>query len=94
MGWSVKMDPKTRRIAYEIHFRRLPSELPMHLVLRRPFADEVEDYREYKRLRQAVRDEQGETRPPRRVAIVVGPVDGTFDLNTDSPRPRHDSLLE
>lgn len=60
-GWSVAKDPKTGKLEYEIQFKRLNSELSMDVVLRRPFSDEVEDYREYKRLRQAARD-----------ALVVG----------------------
>ncbi|WPH03420.1 Hypothetical protein R9X50_00630000 [Acrodontium crateriforme] len=36
-------------------FKRLQSELPFETVLGRPWADEVEDYKEYKRQRQLAR---------------------------------------
>ena len=54
-GWAVTMDPKKKEMVYEINFKRLGSEPSIDVVLRRPFSDEVEDYREYKRLRQMVR---------------------------------------
>jgi len=50
-----KKKPKQQPLTYLIHFRRLPTEPPMEQVLRRPYADEVEDYKEFKRLRGVVR---------------------------------------
>lgn len=43
-------------MVYEISFKRLNNEVPMKAVLRRPFANEVEDYNTYKRQRHAVRE--------------------------------------
>ena len=50
-GWCIKMDSKTRQTVYDISLKRLPSELSMDEVLRQPYAEEIEDYKEYKRLR-------------------------------------------
>lgn len=59
-GWSIGMDPKSKSVVYDISFKRLPSELSMDLVLCRPWSDEAEDYKEYKRIRQLVRDRNSE----------------------------------
>ena len=71
-------------MVYEVKFERLAVETSMDIVLRRPFADEIEDYREYKRLRQLHRGqavEMGKSRsefvgPTRNVAT-----DGTLDTD-------------
>lgn len=49
-------------------------------VLRRPFAEEVEDYREYKRIREMNRHRQGESKPS---TAVTGNSDGAFDDEED-----------
>ncbi|KAK5134485.1 hypothetical protein LTR08_006402 [Meristemomyces frigidus] len=54
-GWSIKPDPKSKGFVYDISFRRLSSEISMDKVLSRPWTDEVEDYKEYKRLRNIAR---------------------------------------
>lgn len=75
------MDPKTRRVIYDIQLERLSSEVDMQIVLRRPLADEVEDYKEYKRLRQVARDARNEHASPRgEMVLSSGPTDGTMDL--------------
>lgn len=56
----------------------------MKEVLRRPFTDEIEDYKEYKRLRCIVLTKQAEAltiRVPTKPALVVshGPYDGSED---------------
>lgn len=43
---------KNQKMVYDIQFKRLSGEPSMDVVLRRPFSDEIEDYREYKRIRQ------------------------------------------
>ena len=52
-------------MVYEVNFKRLASEQSMDVVLRRPYSDELEDYREYKRLRNLAREKQekGSTSP-------------------------------
>ena len=58
-GWSIAS--RNKEMVYEVQFKRLASEPSMETVLRRPFSDEIEDYREYKRIRHAVRLAQHET---------------------------------
>lgn len=57
-GWSIKSDPKSNGMIYDISFKRLPNQPSMDSVLRRPWVEEIEDYKEYKRLRQVARDQQ------------------------------------
>ena len=55
VGWRLSHDIKTRTWSYDIEFQRLLSEPPMAEVLRRPTAEEVDDYKEYKRIRETIR---------------------------------------
>ena len=64
VGWSIKSQGKSKDTTYEISFRRLENQASMDAVLRRPSADEVEDYKEYKRIRQAVRNAHNEAARP------------------------------
>ncbi|KAI7313518.1 hypothetical protein KC315_g11630 [Hortaea werneckii] len=64
-GWTVRTDPQSKQVVYEITFTRLASEPSMAQVQRRPFAEEVEDYKEYKRLRDVHRKKQISERPPK-----------------------------
>lgn len=57
-------------MVYEVKFKRLASEPGMDVVLRRPYSDEVEDYKEYKRMRQIVRDQQEEAAKAKNGAIM------------------------
>ncbi|KAG9643402.1 hypothetical protein KCU64_g11781, partial [Aureobasidium melanogenum] len=54
-GWRITQDPKTKEINYHISFDRLPSEPPLGPVLEHPTAEELDDYREYKRIRKEIR---------------------------------------
>lgn len=81
-GWSIHREARTKEIIYEVRFERLAVESSMDTVLRRPFADEIEDYREYKRLRQLHRGqgmEIGNSRSefvgPTRNVVTDGAVD-------------------
>ena len=83
-----KKKSKQQPLTYEIHFRRLPTEPPMATVLRRPYADEVEDYKEFKRLRGVVRA-KAQTEQQRKfqasraddgVGIGLAEVEGSSDL--------------
>ncbi|TKA68326.1 hypothetical protein B0A55_08545 [Friedmanniomyces simplex] len=60
-GWTIKMDDKRKEMVYLISFKRLPDQLSMDDVLCRPWTEEIEDYREYKRLRKLARIQQTET---------------------------------
>ncbi|KAI6868063.1 hypothetical protein KC343_g11870 [Hortaea werneckii] len=64
-GWTVRTDQLSKQIVYEITFTRLASEPSMTQVQRRPFAEEVEDYKEYKRLRDVHRKKQSSEKPPK-----------------------------
>lgn len=84
-GWSITSDPKTKQMVYDIKFSRLASEPSMKQVLRRPYVEEVEDYREYKRLRQVHRDRSGGENKP--TIAITG--DGVFeDATAESPFQR------
>ena len=54
-GWRITQDPKTKAIHYDIAFDRLPSEPPIGPVLEHPNMEELDDYREYKRIRKEIR---------------------------------------
>jgi hypothetical protein len=54
-GWRIIQDPKTKAIHYDISFDRLPSEPPIGPVLEHPNMEELDDYREYKRVRKEIR---------------------------------------
>lgn len=78
-------------MVYEINFKRLKNEVPMVAVLRRPYADEVEDYKEYKRMRQVVRDAREHTaaaqmRPTPTLTVSSGSFYG------ETPVARQDSV--
>ncbi|KAF7189105.1 hypothetical protein HII31_09527 [Pseudocercospora fuligena] len=57
-GWTIKHDNKTNQMVYIVNFQRLASESSMELVLKRPWSDEIEDYTEYKRIRNLQRGKQ------------------------------------
>jgi hypothetical protein len=76
VGWSIKRDEKSKQVVYQINFKRLGDQTGMEQVLRRPFVDEVEDYKEYKRIRQGLLDSQHQM--PKRTRgvetpIIIGP---------------------
>lgn len=82
-GWSIYRSLTTKDMIYEIKFERLSTETSMDLVLRRPFADEIEDYKEYKRLRQLHREqvfEVGNSRSEAMGQVQELGKDGTEDL--------------
>ena len=54
-GWSIVPEPNSKLFVYEIKFKRLSSEVSMEKVCTRPWAEEVEDYQEYKGCRSPVR---------------------------------------
>jgi len=54
-GWSVKCDSSTKTWTYDIQFQRLEQQVSMDKVLTRPLAEEVDDYMEYKRIREETR---------------------------------------
>ncbi|KAK0811335.1 hypothetical protein LTR38_003663 [Friedmanniomyces endolithicus] len=85
-GWTIKMDAKKKEMLYFISFKRLPDQLSMDEVLRRPWTEEIEDYREYKRLRRLARDKQTETARPRidlATPTVTFSTDGIVDVYED-----------
>ena len=82
-GWSIAPNDKTKEMVYEIKFQRLASEPSMDVVMRRPYSDEVEDYKEFKRLRQLAREKQEEgTKAQKEAAApkLTVFVDGTLDM--------------
>lgn len=91
-GWSICTDPKTKQMVYDIYFTRLSSEVSMDVVLRRPFADEVEDYKEYKRLRHVSRDPQEGSELKLNSALSISS-DGTVDTLQEERRPQETTCI-
>lgn len=85
MGWSIKTDPKNAETVFLITFKRLPNERSMDLVLSRPHTDEVEDYIEYKRLRQVHREKQKEGSKPGLQYSADGVLDVFQDETAQTP---------
>ena len=76
------MDAKTKEMVYLISFKRLPDQPSMDLVLRRPWIEEIEDYREYKRLRQLAREKHAEAAKAKSASTgptVTVSMDGAVD---------------
>ncbi|KAK0279746.1 hypothetical protein LTR91_005498 [Friedmanniomyces endolithicus] len=85
-GWTIKLDAKKKEMVYFISFKRLPDQVSMDEVLRRPWTEEIEDYREYKRLRRLARDQQTEATGPRlnlATPTVTFSTDGVVDVYED-----------
>jgi len=61
-GWRITQDPKTKAIHYDISFDRLPSEPPIGPALEHPNMEELDDYREYKRIRKEIRQHRNPLR--------------------------------
>lgn len=100
-GWSIVKTPKSKAMVYEITFKRLPSKPSQDVILRRPFSDEFEDYKEYKLIREAVRTQQEEAARARQITsppLIIAP-DGTVELSDDeasdtsAPSTGKDSVL-
>ena len=71
MGWSIKHDGDTNAWHYDIQFRRLEPESPMSAVLARPLEEEVDDYKEYKRLRHTIQLQQNPFHRAKPLAVVA-----------------------
>lgn len=55
-GWNITYDQRERQWNYDINFTRVVGDqVSMKKVLLRPSAEEVDDYVEYKRIRQEIR---------------------------------------
>lgn len=50
-GWSLKTNFTSKETEYIVKFQRLPHQTGFEQVLERPWAEELEDYMEYKRIR-------------------------------------------
>lgn len=90
-GWTIRLDPKTGTVGYLVTFRRLPSDVDMDMVLKRPWSDEVEDYSEYKRIRKLQRDGHKDSMEPRLRVSADGAGD---ELGDDSPDESGEYLEE
>ncbi|KAI5367416.1 putative PUA-like superfamily, SRA-YDG superfamily protein [Septoria linicola] len=78
-GWSVKHNTRTNEVDFVVKFRRLPAQAAFETVLARPWTEEVEDYREYKRLRDLKRSKSKENKKPDTVNPVPV-IDGMLHL--------------
>ncbi|KAI4730620.1 hypothetical protein E4T49_01520 [Aureobasidium sp. EXF-10728] len=78
-GWRIIQDPKTKAIHYYISFDRLPSEPPLGPVLEHPTAEELDDYREYKRIRKEIRQHRNLLRHSLRFGAKNTPSTSTQD---------------
>lgn len=60
-GFTITRDKLTKSMLYEVHFKKVATDTDtndrdLKALLMRPWAEEVEDYKEYKRLRTLARD--------------------------------------
>jgi hypothetical protein len=77
--------------------QRLPGQTSMEAVLRRPLSDEVEDYKEYKRLRQVWRSRQIAELQSKGIAVtpkLTVTFDGAGRRIASGFRAPHPSLAE
>ncbi|QIW96194.1 hypothetical protein AMS68_001712 [Peltaster fructicola] len=88
VGWSIHLDKYTKATVFDIQFLRLASEGPMDAVLCRPYTDEVEDYREFKRLRHHALMTQVKTSKLARMGIPP------FVLTTDGVHEEVDEAVD
>ncbi|KAK6432514.1 hypothetical protein LTR95_011314 [Oleoguttula sp. CCFEE 5521] len=77
-SWAIVLDKGTKKMVYDIKFKRLPNEPSMEGVLSRPWAEELDDYRLYKRMRRDARL-QAAAEAARRPDLVVSS-DGTAEM--------------
>ncbi|KAK4542675.1 hypothetical protein LTR36_006247 [Oleoguttula mirabilis] len=82
-SWSIVTEPKTKSVTYDISFKRLPSERNMDEVLRRPWTEEIEDYKEATRLRHLARDKLNKAKKNEMLLAVARPGDGAVDVFED-----------
>jgi hypothetical protein len=78
-GWRITQDPKTKAIHYDITFDRLASEPPIGPVLEHPNMEELDDYREYKRIRKEIREHRAVLRHGLRFGASDSAPDSTRD---------------
>jgi len=71
VGWQIKYNAVKKCCSYNIEFQRLESEPPMGDVLKRPVSDELDDYKEYKRLRQIARASKNQLSRARPLGAVT-----------------------
>ncbi|KAF2726382.1 hypothetical protein K431DRAFT_213881 [Polychaeton citri CBS 116435] len=55
-GWRIYQKQGAGRMICEITFKRLPCSTTADSILSRPFAEEIEDYKEYKKMRREARE--------------------------------------
>ncbi|OQN97653.1 hypothetical protein B0A48_16517 [Cryoendolithus antarcticus] len=77
-SWAVVHTKGTKQTNYDITFKRLPNEAAMDVVLSRPWAEEMDDYRLYKRMRRDAR-RQAAAEAAKRPDLVVSS-DGTAEI--------------
>ncbi|KAL1584640.1 hypothetical protein WHR41_06829 [Cladosporium halotolerans] len=98
-SWSIIRDSSTDHMSYDITFKRLPSESSMEDVLQRPWTEEIEDYKEYKRVKKEAKDKREEALRKTKEhgpGVVVTASDGPADEQSvkSSRRPREDSAWD
>lgn len=98
-SWSIIRDSSTDHMSYDITFKRLPSESSMEDVLQRPWTEEIEDYKEYKRVKKEAKDKREEALRKAKEhgpGVVVTASDGPADEQSvkSSRRPREDSAWD
>ncbi|KAL1296769.1 hypothetical protein AAFC00_000233 [Neodothiora populina] len=68
-GWTITYDEKACQWNYDVTLTRMPKQTAMTDVVRRPTAEEIDDYTEYKRIR-------GEVKAARNVLHRAWPIGG------------------
>lgn len=89
-SWSIVRDPQTKKMVYDITFKRLESEGSMDNVLQRPWTEEIEDYKYYKKFKAEAREKRlqavrqsVQNDPARAVTASDGAVDERVDEMVD-----------
>ena len=85
-GWSVKKDAQSKKTVFTVVFKRLATEVSMDTVLCRPWSNEIDDYLEYKRLRQIARENEAKVNKSTSTASI----DGTVDSGAPETRSNSD----
>ncbi|KAM3422761.1 hypothetical protein BST61_g245 [Cercospora zeina] len=94
VGWSLKFDKKSNETVYIVNLKRLSGQVDFETVLARPWTDELEDYKEYKRLHD-LEHAKSKTRQDKKQesADFAKTVDGTSDgpaVKVQGPREHPD----
>lgn len=97
-GWSMVYNATMRVWVYDVEFKRLETEEPIATVLLKPIEEEMDDYKEYKRIREQVKAQQKREKQHRdtdnmtATASLCNTVSFVDVADEESPSPMTESL--